>query len=176
MAYTELFNSTGTSSLDERRWSGTTWTKLGHSSPVAMPSSASTLTARQKYTGTNGTNYAASRLIVQSRTSGVSKIEKQVHLQSQEGVFYSGSTDWNESPSAYPISGIPFLWEPGNYTSPKVYFEALLATNDAAKFVSAAIFKKGANRGADTLVSESQIYSYSSGGVYERVRSGAPTP
>jgi hypothetical protein len=172
VAYTELYNSTGTSSLEERRWSGTTWAKLGQSSPVAMPSSASTVTARQKYAGTNGTNYAASRLIVQSRTSGVSKIEKQVHLQSLDGIFYSGDTDWQESPSAYPISGIPFLWEPGNYTSPKVYFEALLATNDGAKVVSAAIFKKGATRPADTLVSESQIFSYSSAGVYERVRSG----
>jgi hypothetical protein len=169
--YTELYNSTGASSLDERRWNSATWTKLAPSSPIAMPTSASTITGRQKYAGTGG--MGASRLVVQTRTGGRTKIEKQVHLQSQEGALAYGDTAWHESDGAFPITGIPFRWEPSNYTSPRVYFEAVLATSDAAKFTTAAIFKKGANRGSDTLVSESQVFSYSTSGIYERVRSGA---
>ena len=133
--------------------------KWGPVLPFAMPTSASTLTARQKYTGTVGANQGASRLIVLSRTTARTKMEKQVHLQSSGRSIYYGATDLAGSPQAYPISGIPFIWEPSNYTSPKVYFEALLATSNTY-FVAAAIFKKGANRGQPIPWSARARYSH----------------
>jgi hypothetical protein len=168
--YTELYNSTGTSSLDQRLISQATWAKLGPSSPLGMPSSASTLTGRQKYAGSGGTNYAASRLIVQSRTGARTKIEKQVHLQSYENMGSTGSSWSHIDDGMYAISGIPFYWDSTKYTSPYVYFEAVLKTGNASYFATAALFKKGADRASDVLVAESQVYTFSTS--MERVRSG----
>jgi hypothetical protein len=163
--FTELYNSTGSSSLDERRWgspdgSSSSWTALGPSSPMAMPTSASTITTRLKHPGTTS-GYTANRLIIQTCIGTTAKIVKEVHLQSGENLPASG-TSWTTGPG---ITSIPFLWQPSNYTNPRVYFEAVLQTDNASNYASAALFKVGDT----TPVAESQVFSNSTS--YERLRS-----
>ena len=64
--------------LAERRW-----TTLGPSSPLVMPTSASTITTQLKHPGSTA-GYTANRLIIQTYIGTTAKIVKEVHLQSGE--------------------------------------------------------------------------------------------
>jgi hypothetical protein len=165
--FTQLYNYTDSTEIDHIAWSGTTWTRL-RSSPLAMPSTAKTLTAQQKYSSSGG--YSCDRLIIQTSFSFKAKLEKQVHLQTVEDRSTTSST-WTRSATGSTIlSGVPFYWDSTQYTSSSVYFEAVLKTSATSCFVSAALFKKGA---VDYIVAESQVNSNSTS--YERVRSGKIT-
>ena len=92
--FTQLYDSTGSAALDERRWSSNdgsdaSWTTLGPSSPLAMPTSASTITTRLKHPGTTS-GYTANRLVIQTYIGTSAKIVKEVHLQSGENLSNAG--------------------------------------------------------------------------------------